>query len=121
MAAATAVFLTILEVGGAVGNGISGAVWTSGIGSKLLKYLPAEARSEASLIAGSYLYAVKYAKGSQERDAIDRAYQETMDTLLIVAVCVCVPLIPLSLMMKNYRLENVRSKVEARAEPEHER
>ena len=35
VAAATAVFLTILEVGGAVGNGISGAVWSNNIPKKL--------------------------------------------------------------------------------------
>lgn len=45
--------------------------------------------------------------GSPERDAINRAYQETMTILLTVAVCIAAPLIPLSLCMGNYKLDQV--------------
>ena len=105
VAAATAIFLTILEVGGAV-------VWTSSITSKLTRYLPADAKSQASFIAGSYEYALKYENGTPERIAINRAFQETMNILLIIAVCVCIPLIPLSLTMKNYKLGNEKTTVQ---------
>ena len=107
VAAATAVFLTILEVGGAVGSGISGAVWSSTIESKLQQYLPSDLQGQASTIAGSYLTATTYPIGSPARDAIIRAYNETMQILLIIAVCMCVPLIPLSLLLKNYKLDKV--------------
>jgi hypothetical protein len=49
--------------------------------------------------------------GSPERIAINRAYQETMTILLSIAVCFCAPLIPLSLVMKNYRLDRMDQKV----------
>lgn len=108
VAAATAVFLTILEVGGAVGTGISGAIWTGKIPKKLQAYLPPETKDQAAAIFGSVTVAsTQYPMGSPTRDAINRAYQETMTTILIVGVCVCVPLIPLSLIMKNYRLDRV--------------
>lgn len=45
--------------------------------------------------------------GSPERDAINRAYQETMTIILTVAVCIAVPLVPLSFCMGNYRLDEV--------------
>lgn len=106
VAAATAVFLTILEIGGAVGNAISGAVWTNRVPEKLGRYLPAETRDQASLIYGNItLASTGWAMGTPERTAINRAYQETMHTLLTVAVCASAPLIPLSLLMKNYRLD----------------
>ncbi|KAF4313590.1 Fungal trichothecene efflux pump [Botryosphaeria dothidea] len=106
VAAATAVFLTILEIGGAVGNAISGAIWTNSVPKKLEQYLPAEIRDQASLIYGNVtLASTGWAMGTPEREAINRAYQETMHTLLTVAVCVSAPLIPLSLLMKNYRLD----------------
>lgn len=108
VAAATAVFLTILEIGGAVGSAISGAIWTSSVPDKLERYLPTEIKDQASLIYGNVtLASTGWAMGTPERMAINRAYQETMHTLLTVAVCVAAPLIPLSLLMKNYKLGKV--------------
>lgn len=107
--AATAVFLTVLEIGGAVGSAISGAIWTSQIPPKLQAYLPADTREQAHAIFGDIELACSgWPMGSATRDAINRAYQETMTRILLVAVCVCVPLIPLSLLMKNYKLDEVR-------------
>ncbi|KAL9050587.1 MAG: hypothetical protein Q9162_006545 [Coniocarpon cinnabarinum] len=113
VAAATAVYLTVLEIGGAVGSAISGAVWSSNILSKLEQYLPPESRSEAATIFASITTAsTSYPRGTPERAAIDRAYQETMRILLIIAVCVCVMPIALSFFMKNYQLDKMDQKVE---------
>jgi hypothetical protein len=49
--------------------------------------------------------------GTPTRIAINRAYQETMTKILTVAVLVCIPLIPLSLMMKNYKLDEMDQQV----------
>ncbi len=49
--------------------------------------------------------------GTSERAAIDRSYQETMDILLIIAACLAAPLIPLSLIMRNYKLDAIDQKV----------
>ena len=112
VAAATAIFLTVLQIGGAVGSAISGAVWTNNLMSKLTDYLPPESASEASEIYGDVTIAsTRWAKGTPERDAIDRAYEETMYVLLTIAVCAAAPLIPLSLFMKNYRLDKVSIKL----------
>ena len=111
VAGATAIFLTVVEVGGAVGNAISGAVWTANIPVKLTKYLPPDAQSDAALIFGNLTIAKSYVGGSLERLAIDRSYQETMDLLLIIAACLAAPLIPLSLLMRNYRLDSIDQKV----------
>lgn len=40
VAAATAIFLTIVEISGAVGSAISGTVWTANLPAKLALYLP---------------------------------------------------------------------------------
>jgi hypothetical protein len=118
VAAATAIFLTILEVGGAVGNAISGAIWTNNIPKKLALYLPPDIQDQATAIYGNVtLASTGWPVGSPERAAINRAYQETMHILLIVAVCVAAPLIPLSLLMKNYRLDKVRGLIRTRHSP----
>ena len=107
VAAATAIFLTLVEIGGAVGAAISGAVWTYSIASKLELYLPADAKSQAKSILGSLVVAQSFPMGSPERIAINQAYQETMNILLIISVCLAIPLIPLSVLLKNYKLDQV--------------
>lgn len=112
VAGATAVWLTLLEVGGAVGNAVSGAVWTNNLLQKLEAYLPEATKNQALLIYGNVTLAqTGWPVGSPERDAINRAYQETMHTLLTIAVCVAAPIIPLSLFMKNYKLDQMNQKV----------
>ena len=107
VAAVTAIYLTIVEIGGAVGSAISGAVWTANLPKKLELYLPADSKSQALTIFGNLTIAESFLMGSPERIAINRAYQETMNILLIIAVCLAVPLLPLSLVMKNYKLDRV--------------
>ena len=108
VAAATAIFLTILEIGGAVGNAISGAIWTSSIPVKLAEYLPAETRDQADAIFGNVtLAATGWPMGSPTRVAINLAYQETMTKILTMAVCLAAPCIVLSFFMKNYKLDEM--------------
>lgn len=112
VAAATAAFLTILEIGGAVGSAISGAVWTNTVLKKLTLYLPAESKSQASSIyANVTLASTGFAEGSAEKMAINQAYQETMTILLTIAICITIPIIFLSLLMKNHRLDRIDQKV----------
>ncbi|KAH8696081.1 siderochrome-iron transporter MirC [Talaromyces proteolyticus] len=108
VAGATAMFLTALEMGGAVGAAISGAVWTRKIPQKLAEYLPPESQGDAAEIFGKLTKARSYPMGSPTRLAINQAYQETMNNLLWLAILVSLPIIPLSLAMRNYRLDQVK-------------
>lgn len=103
VAAATAVYLTVVEIGGAVGSAVSGAVWSKNIPAKLYKYLPEGSKGDVQKIYNSVTVAASYT--GAERVAIDRAYQETMHVILVIAICVCVPIALLSLVLKNYRLD----------------
>ena len=108
VAAATVIFLTLLEIGGSVGSAISGAVWSRNIPRKLALYLPPGAQGDAAKIFADLATATSlYPVGTVERVAINRSYQETMNILLIIAACFCAPLIPLSLLMRNYRLDRI--------------
>ncbi|KAK0128273.1 hypothetical protein ONS95_000249 [Cadophora gregata] len=114
VAVATAVFLTCVELGGAVGSAISGAIWSKNIPVKLNQYLPDATKSNATAIYNNINNAVVYPMGSPEREAINRAYQETMHTLLIIAICVTVPIFLLSLLMRNYNLDKMEQSVKGR-------
>ncbi|SMQ48852.1 unnamed protein product [Zymoseptoria tritici ST99CH_3D7] len=108
VAAATALFLTVLEIGGAVGSGISGAIWTNSVPKKLALYLPPETADQAAEIYGNIsLASGGWPMGSPTRIAINRAYQETMTKILSVAVCVALPCVILSLMMTDYKLDEI--------------
>ncbi|KAH6625316.1 major facilitator superfamily domain-containing protein [Boeremia exigua] len=117
VAAATTVFLTILEVGGAVGSAVSGAIWSSYVPSKLQQYLPSDLAPNYATIYGDLTVASNYTLypvGTPERIAINRAYQETMRYMLIGAICAAVPILPLSLCLKNYKLDQMKQPVEGK-------
>ncbi|MCJ1307391.1 hypothetical protein MMC25_001037 [Agyrium rufum] len=114
VAAVTAIFLTIVEIGGAVGSAISGAVWSSNLPKKLAAYLPPDSPSTALEIFGNLTLAESFPASSAERIAINRSYQETMNILLIIAVCLAIPLIPLSLIMSDYKLDTIDQHVRGR-------
>ncbi|KAL4901900.1 hypothetical protein BDW74DRAFT_67763 [Aspergillus multicolor] len=117
VAAATAMFLTSMEMGGAVGAAISGAVWTHNIPRKLNLYLPDEYKSEAGAIFGKLTKALSYEMGTPVRSAINRSYQETMNKLLVLALLATLPLIPLSLLMSNYRLDKMNESPDHQESP----
>jgi hypothetical protein len=107
VASATAIFLTMTSLGGAVGSAISGGIWSRLLKSKLLKYLPDSVLPDLEKIFGDFQMASAYEMWSPEREAITRAYDETMHMLLVVALCVCAILPFLAMGMKAYRLDEV--------------
>lgn len=108
VAAATAVFLLVLEIGGAVGAAISGAIWTKMVPERLALYLPEGSKDQAAAIFSSITVAAdSFPSGTLERDAVNRAYQDTMRVLLIGAICIAVPIFPLALAVKNYHLDKI--------------
>lgn len=118
VAAVTTVWLTLLEVGGAVGSAISGALWSTYVPQKLQLYLPADSPPDlwvnvygSILISGDY---ITYPFGSPVRIAINRAYQETMRLLLIAAICTAAPIFPLTFLLNNYKLDEMDQKVKGR-------
>lgn len=112
VAAVTAIFLTLLELGGAIGNAISGAIWSNNIPVKLREYLPPETQHQADDIFSDVdLAAHGWAMGNPTRTAINRAYQETMTKLLTVALVVSIPVLVLSFFMEDYDLSLMDQKV----------
>ncbi|KAK3313517.1 siderophore iron transporter mirC [Apodospora peruviana] len=110
---ATAAFLTLVEVGAAVGAAISGAVWGRLVPRKLVEYLPEAAKGDAKKIYASVVVARSYAWGSPEREAIGRAYQETITVLLWIALWLCVPLLGMVWLVRDYRLDGMGKVQEA--------
>ncbi|KAJ3464739.1 hypothetical protein MRS44_009525 [Fusarium solani] len=94
----------ITSVGGAIGQSISGAIWTNLMPSKLSKYLPEELQADALTIYGDITQQLAFPWGSPERDAIVKAYGETQKVMLIASVVALAGPIAWITLMKNHRL-----------------
>jgi MFS family permease len=104
IAVGIAMLALVTSVGGAIGQSISGAIWTNLMPSKLERYLPDELKADALLIYGDLTQQLAFEWGSPEREAIVRAYGETQKVMLIASLVALVgPILWISLM-KNHRL-----------------
>ncbi|KAK2745570.1 hypothetical protein FQN57_003695 [Myotisia sp. PD_48] len=85
-----AVVLAILglfsNIGGAIGQTVSGAIWGHTVPGALLQFLPEAAKGKAKEIYASMPTQLSYPMGSSERDAIIAAYAVGQRWMLIVAL-----------------------------------
>lgn len=105
LAVMTGVYLAMYNVGSALGNTVSGAIWTQTLPTYLAESvsdptLAASAFSEPLNIIASYPF------GTPERDGIVHAYRKAQRLLAITGVCLCVPLIGFAIALRNPKLNN---------------
>lgn len=106
VAIATAIFLTITQVGGAVGGSIAGAVWSTYLPRRLLHHLPSDAQSHIPRIIASLPYALSFPSGSPIRIAIDKAYVDVQRVLNGLAMGMLVPGFLAMCSMRDVNLAN---------------
>ncbi|KAJ0270635.1 hypothetical protein COL940_011538 [Colletotrichum noveboracense] len=106
VAVGLALLALVTSVGGAIGQSISGAIWTNLMPSKLERYLPDELKDQALLIYGDLVTQLSYPVGTPERDAIVRAYGETQKIMIIASLVALVGSIIWVSLMKNHRLSD---------------
>lgn len=103
-AAMLALLSTFGNLGGAVGNSVSGAIWTNILPSKLQEYLPSETKEIWSEIYESLDAQLSYPLGSPTRIAIQNAYAYTQRIMLIAATGIMCLSIVWVLMMRNLKV-----------------
>jgi hypothetical protein len=94
----------ITSVGGAVGQSVSGAIWTNIIPMRLAEYLPDDKKHLAPSIYASLATQLSYPLGSPEREAMIRAASEAQMIMLIVGTCALVPCLAWMALLKNLKL-----------------
>lgn len=100
---ATAIFLTITQIGGAVGALIASCVW-SALPGRLREYLPLESHDLIPEIMASLPFAISFPPQSIIRLAIDRAYVDTQQILNWLAVMALLPALASICAMKSTHL-----------------
>lgn len=100
----TAFFLAFNSVGSLIGSCISGGVWNTVVLKKLNKYLPDDDKSKATKIYKSITVALKYEKGTETRDAIAKAYRETVQIIGWIGLGVIGPMLILMFFVRDIKL-----------------
>ncbi|EOD53017.1 Major facilitator superfamily [Neofusicoccum parvum] len=107
-----AVVLALLSlfsgIGGAVGLGVSGAIWTNIFPVKLLEYLPDDRKADVPTLYSSLVLQLAEPVGSPAREAIVKAYVVAQQRMCIAATCILAAAIPCVVVWKDYNLRDVR-------------
>lgn len=100
----TAFFMAFTSVGSLIGTCIAGGVWNTVVLDKLNEYLPASEKKNAKKIYKSIKVALAYKKGTENRDAVARAYLETEQLIGWIGLGIMSANLILMLIVRNIRL-----------------
>jgi SIT family siderophore-iron:H+ symporter-like MFS transporter len=113
LAVMTGIYLATYNIGSALGNAVSGAIWTQVLPGQLSKNLADINSTLAELTYGDpFTAAATYPVGTPERQAIIDSYKYAQRILTIVGICLCVPLIGFAFTLRNPSLTNKQTLVE---------
>jgi SIT family siderophore-iron:H+ symporter-like MFS transporter len=110
LAVMTGVYLATYNIGSALGNAVSGAMWTQVLPGKLNSQLNSLNSTLATSTYGDPFTAIAaYPVGTPERTGIIAAYQGIQRLLTITGICLTVPLIVFAMFMRNPKLTNAQT------------
>ncbi|GMG23338.1 unnamed protein product [Aspergillus oryzae] len=107
VAAAMAILFVSGGIGGAVGNAISGAIWTNTFESSLARYLPESALPSLASIYASLPVQLSYAVNSPERIAIQKAYGYSQTRMLAAGTGLMALAFVAVFMIRNLNLKDM--------------
>ena len=108
VASITGIFLATYNIGSALGNTVSGALWQQVIPSELLRQT-GSAELAAAVYADPFTFAAEYPVGTPEREAVIVAYRHVQRLLCIAGICLSVLLVGFSLVIRNPELGKEQS------------
>ncbi|KAH9866005.1 ferrioxamine B transporter [Plenodomus biglobosus] len=108
VAIVTGIYLAVYNVGSALGNTVSGAMWQQIVPGELLRQT-GDSTLAATVYADPFTFASTYPMGTPERDAVVAAYRHVQRLLCIAGICLSVLLIGFSLAIRNPKLGKEQS------------
>ncbi|KAH8587712.1 major facilitator superfamily protein [Bisporella sp. PMI_857] len=112
VAVVTGIYLASYNIGSALGNCVSGAIWTQSLYSHLNSNL-GNATLAAEVYGKPFAAVPLYPVGTEVRTQIIRSYQSVQRLLTITGICLCVPIIAFAFCLRNPRLSDQQSQPEA--------
>lgn len=115
VAVVTGLYLACYSIGSALGNSVSGAIWTQRLYGDLAQNLAFQSNTTLAQAVYNSPFSVVplYPIGTPERTAIVVSYQQVQKLLCTAGICLCVPLIVFALLLRNPRLSDEQSQPEA--------
>jgi MFS transporter, SIT family, siderophore-iron:H+ symporter len=104
LAGMTGVYMAMYNVGSALGNAVSGAIWTSMLPMHL-NHADLDANIASSVYADP-LKAVPKLTSSRQRDAVMDAFRAVQRLLTITGICLCIPLLGFALALRDPKLND---------------
>ncbi|KAF4122937.1 Major Facilitator Superfamily [Geosmithia morbida] len=96
------------NLGGAIGNTISGAIWTNTFENALRRYLPETSQSDVDAIYEDLTKQLSYEMGSPERLGIQRAYGYSQTRMLAAGTGIMALTFVAVLLIRNLDLRRIR-------------
>ncbi|KAF2825944.1 siderochrome-iron transporter-like protein Sit1 [Ophiobolus disseminans] len=108
VAIVTGIYLATYNIGSALGNTVSGAMWQQIVpGEVALR--TGNSTLSATVYADPFTFIASYPVGTVERDAVIQAYRHVQKLLCIAGICLSILLIGFSLVIRNPKLGNEQS------------
>jgi SIT family siderophore-iron:H+ symporter-like MFS transporter len=104
----TGVYLATYNVGSALGNTVSGAIWKQLIPDELTRRT-GDPTLAATVYADPFTFSTTHPVGTRERDAVIQAYRHVQRLLCIAGICLSVLLIGFSLVIRDPELGKEQS------------
>ncbi|KAK8849835.1 hypothetical protein IAR55_005171 [Kwoniella newhampshirensis] len=95
------------NAGGAVGNSISGAIWTHTLPGALQRLLPAESLADWETIYDSLDVQLSYPIGDPTREAIMWAYAEAQSRMLIAGTAIMALALGFVFLIRNIKVSEI--------------
>ncbi|CCE33483.1 probable SIT1-Transporter of the bacterial siderophore ferrioxamine B [Claviceps purpurea 20.1] len=107
LAVLTGIFLATYNIGSALGNTVSGAIWSQVLPGKLNSLLnPLNSTLGTTMYMNPLSTYTLYPMGTPERTAMVQSYQSVQKLLTITGICLCIPLILFAILLRNPRLDD---------------
>ncbi|CAI6332394.1 unnamed protein product [Periconia digitata] len=100
VAIVTGLYLASYNIGSALGNTVSGAIWTQVL-PREFKQRIANSTEAHAWYAQPLAYIAKYPPGTPNRDTVIEVYKDVQRLMCIVGICLCVLLILFACVLRN--------------------
>lgn len=109
VAVITGVYLASYNIGSALGNTVSTAIWTQVLPRELARGFGGDRVKSAQWYGSPLMLIATNPPGTPDRDVVIQVYMHMQRLLCITGVCICVPLIFFACVIRNPKLNNQQS------------
>lgn len=115
LAVITGLYLSCYSIGSALGSTVNGAIWTQVLPGRLNANLARFGNETLATAAfgDPFTFIAANPVGTEERAEVIDAYQSTQRLLCITGICLCIPLIIFSCLLRDPKLGKEQSRPEA--------